>query len=66
MVVKVKYSIRMKLTILLMCLIAGMVLASVLTNRFFLADYYLDTKERTLFKGYNSINEIDTDCLKKE
>lgn len=56
--VKVKYSIRMKLTILLLCLTAGMVLASVLINRFFLADYYLETKERNLLKGYNSINEI--------
>ena len=61
---KVKYSIRMKLTILLLCLTAGMVIASVLINRFFLADYYLETKERNLLKGYNKINEIIGDSEK--
>lgn len=58
MKVKVKYSIRMKLTILLLCLTAGMFLANLFINRFFLADYYLNNKERNLLKGYSSIDEI--------
>lgn len=58
MKVKVKCSIRVKLTILLLCLTAGMFLVNLFINRFFLADYYLNNKERNLLKAYECIDEI--------
>lgn len=58
MEVKVKYSIRMKLTILLLCLTAWMFLANLFVQRFFLADFYLESKERSLLECYENIDEM--------
>lgn len=59
--VKVKNSLRMKLAIVLLCLTAGTFLIYFLINTFFLEDYYLYTKEKSLLKGYRKINEIISD-----
>lgn len=56
--VKIGHSIRMKLTILLLCLTAGIFLSYFLINRFFLENYYLHTKEESLINGYEEINKI--------
>ena len=56
--VRIKNSLRMKLTILLLCLTTGTFLIYLLINQFFLEDYYVTTKERSLLKGYEKINEI--------
>ena len=51
--VKVKNSLRMKLAVVLLCLTAGTFLIYFLINQFFLEDYYLYTKEKSLLKGYH-------------
>ena len=56
--VRIKNSLRMKLTILLLCLTTGTFLIYLLINQFFLEDYYVTTKEKSLLKGYEKINEI--------
>lgn len=59
--VKVKNSLRMKLAVVLLCLTAGTFLIYFLINQFFLEDYYLHTKEKSLLKGYHKISEILSD-----
>lgn len=58
MKIKVKHSLRMKMTLLLLCLTTGTFLVYLLLNQFFLEDYYVKTKEKSLLKGYETINEI--------
>lgn len=56
--VKFGHSLRMKLTILLLCLTTGIFLSYFLINHFFLENYYLNTKEERLIDGYKDINKI--------
>lgn len=56
--VKYKHSMRTKLTLVLLCLTAGYFIVYFLLNHFFLEDYYLKTKEKSLLKGYEKVNEI--------
>lgn len=56
--VKIKKSMRMKLTCVLLCLTTGTFLIYMLLNYFFLEDYYLRTKQKSLLKGYEKIEEI--------
>lgn len=58
MKIKVKHSMRMKLTLLLLSLTTGTFLVYLLLNQFFLEDYYVRTKEKSLLNGYETINEI--------
>lgn len=58
MKIKVKHSIRTKLAFLLMCLTMGTFVVYLIVNRFFLGDYYLRTKEKSLLKGYEQIDAI--------
>lgn len=56
--VKIKNSLRTKLTLLLLCLMIGTFLIYLFINQFFLQDYYINTKEKSLIKGYHEINVI--------
>lgn len=56
--VKIKKSMRMKLTCVLLCLTTGTFLIYMFLNYFFLEDYYLQTKEKSLLKGYKKIESI--------
>jgi signal transduction histidine kinase len=56
--VKMKKSIRTRLTCVLLGLMLGTFLIYTLLNYFFLEDYYLKTKEKSLLKGYQSIDNI--------
>lgn len=58
MKIKVKHSMRMKLTLLLLSLTTGTFLVYLLLNQFFLEDYYVRTKEKSLLKEYETINGI--------
>lgn len=56
--VKIKKSMRMKLTCVLLCLTTGSFLIYMFLNYFFLEDYYLRTKQKSLLKGYEKIENI--------
>lgn len=58
MKVKVKHSLRMKLTLMLLSLTTGIFMIYLLLNQFFLEDYYVETKKKSLLKGYETIDEI--------
>lgn len=55
---KVKYSIRLKLTFVLLCLTAGICFIYILMNQFFMEDYYVSTKQKNLLRGYEVIDTI--------
>ena len=55
---KVKYSIRLKLTFILLCLTAGICFVYIMMNQFFMEDYYVSTKQKNLLKGYETISGI--------
>lgn len=59
--VKIKKSMRMKLTCVLLCLTTGTFLIYMFLNYFFLEDYYLRTKQKSLLKGYEKIEDILSD-----
>lgn len=59
--VKIKKSMRMKLTCVLLCLTTGTFLIYMFLNYFFLEDYYLKTKQKSLLKGYEKIENILSD-----
>lgn len=58
MKIKVKHSMRMKLTLLLLSLTTGTFLVYLLLNQFFLENYYVKTKEKSLLKEYETIDRI--------
>lgn len=58
MKIKVKHSMRMKLTLLLLSLTTGTFLVYLLLNQFFLEDYYVRNKEKSLLREYETINGI--------
>ena len=68
MKVNVKHSMRTKLTLVLLCLMAGNFFVYILLNHFLLETFYLDTKEKSLLKGYEKINEIleDKDVMSQK
>ena len=53
-----KDSIRFKLILLIFSLMAGSFLIYLFLNKFFLQDYYLRTKEKSMIRGYEKINEV--------
>ncbi len=55
---KFKDSIRFKLILLIFSLMAGSFLIYLFLNKFFLQDYYLRTKEKSMIRGYEKINEV--------
>lgn len=59
--VNIKHSMRTKLTLVLLCLMAGNFFVYILLNHFFLESYYLNTKEKSLLRGYDKINDILND-----
>ena len=59
--IKVNYSIKLKLTLILLCLTTGICFIYILMNQFFMEDYYVATKQKNLLKGYERINEIISD-----
>ena len=54
----VKYSIRLKLSFVLLSLTAGICMVYILVNQFFLEDYYISTKQENLLEGHNVIRRI--------
>lgn len=55
---KVKYSIKLKLTLILLCITTGICFIYILMNQFFMEKYYLSTKQKYLLKGYDEINQV--------
>ena len=55
---KVKYSIKLKLTLILLCITTGICFIYILMNQFFMEKYYLSTKQKNLLKGYDEIYQI--------
>ena len=54
----VKFSIRMKLMIILLIVTAGTCLAYILMNQFFMKDYYISVKKDNLIKVYEKVSEL--------
>ena len=55
---KLQFSIRLKLTLMLLIFTSGICLVFILMNRFFMKDYYVSNKKENLVRAYEEIDKI--------
>ena len=51
-------SLRVKLSVTLMATVLVTMITSVLVNNFFLVDYYISGKQKSLVSAYSQINQL--------